>query len=222
MAGVASLLLLELPRLPVLDDVIIAHYKLVAHMEARAQQRFVVEPPDEDARPVVAGVPEFAWLALYTVSDALPVRENAWRHIRYSLAPSMTSTRRTILPSERFRQEEINMPEEHGLLPTLGFFAGEESRLPFDYDRGLASVAPRPALIVRRHWTDAFTSKRCRVRWSKHERFLTFWGETRRCALRYRSISIASWRTGRDRSSSGLQGCYKPGTGLPSVAVKRP
>jgi dienelactone hydrolase len=36
----------------------------------------------------------------------------------------------------------------HGLLPRLGFFAGEESRLPFDYDRALALVAPRPALIV--------------------------------------------------------------------------
>ena len=32
----------------------------------------------------------------------------------------------------------------HGLLPRLGFFAGEESRLPFDYDRVLALVAPRP------------------------------------------------------------------------------
>ena len=36
----------------------------------------------------------------------------------------------------------------HGLLPRLGFFAGEESRLPFDYDRVLALVAPRAALIV--------------------------------------------------------------------------
>jgi pimeloyl-ACP methyl ester carboxylesterase len=36
----------------------------------------------------------------------------------------------------------------HGLLPRLGFFAGEESRLPFDYDRVLALVAPRPALVV--------------------------------------------------------------------------
>ena len=36
----------------------------------------------------------------------------------------------------------------HGLLPRLGFFAGEEARLPFDFDRVLALVAPRPALIV--------------------------------------------------------------------------
>lgn len=36
----------------------------------------------------------------------------------------------------------------HGLLPRLGFFEGEESRLPFDFDRVLAMVAPRPALVV--------------------------------------------------------------------------
>src|SRR5207245_1967016 len=36
----------------------------------------------------------------------------------------------------------------HGLLPRLGFFVGEESRLPFEYSRVLALVAPRPALIV--------------------------------------------------------------------------
>ena len=36
----------------------------------------------------------------------------------------------------------------HGLMPRLGFFAGEEAHLPFDYDRVLALVAPRPALIV--------------------------------------------------------------------------
>lgn len=36
----------------------------------------------------------------------------------------------------------------HGLLPRLGFFVGQESRLPFDFDEVLAAVAPRRALIV--------------------------------------------------------------------------
>jgi len=36
----------------------------------------------------------------------------------------------------------------HGLIPRLGFFAGQEDRLPLDFDEVLASVAPRPALIV--------------------------------------------------------------------------
>jgi len=36
----------------------------------------------------------------------------------------------------------------HGLLPRLGFFVGNESRLPLDYDEVLAVIAPRPALVV--------------------------------------------------------------------------
>jgi dienelactone hydrolase len=36
----------------------------------------------------------------------------------------------------------------HGLLPRLGFFVGQESRLPFDFDEVLAAVAPRRTLIV--------------------------------------------------------------------------
>jgi pimeloyl-ACP methyl ester carboxylesterase len=36
----------------------------------------------------------------------------------------------------------------HGTLPKLGFFAGHEDRIPFDYDELLALAAPKPVLIV--------------------------------------------------------------------------
>lgn len=36
----------------------------------------------------------------------------------------------------------------HGLLPRLGYFAGYEDRVPFDFDEVLAAVAPRAALVV--------------------------------------------------------------------------
>ena len=36
----------------------------------------------------------------------------------------------------------------HGLIPRFGFFAGQEDRLPLDFDEILASVAPRPVLVV--------------------------------------------------------------------------
>lgn len=36
----------------------------------------------------------------------------------------------------------------HGLLPKLGFFVGQESRIPFDYDEILALAAPRKVLLV--------------------------------------------------------------------------
>jgi len=36
----------------------------------------------------------------------------------------------------------------HGLMPRLGFFVGEEARVPFDYDEVVSLIAPRPALLV--------------------------------------------------------------------------
>ncbi|MCC6508557.1 MAG: alpha/beta fold hydrolase, partial [Pirellulaceae bacterium] len=36
----------------------------------------------------------------------------------------------------------------HGLIPRLGFFVGNEERLPIDFDEVLGLVAPKPALIV--------------------------------------------------------------------------
>ncbi|HUO25798.1 MAG TPA: alpha/beta fold hydrolase [Candidatus Aquilonibacter sp.] len=36
----------------------------------------------------------------------------------------------------------------HGLLPRLGFFVDHEDRVPFDFDEVLASIAPRPTLVV--------------------------------------------------------------------------
>jgi len=40
----------------------------------------------------------------------------------------------------------------HGLMPRLGFFAGSENRIPFDFDEIIASVAPRPLLIIAPSW----------------------------------------------------------------------
>jgi hypothetical protein len=36
----------------------------------------------------------------------------------------------------------------HGLLPRLGFFVGQEARVPYDYHEILACIAPRPVLVV--------------------------------------------------------------------------
>ena len=38
--------------------------------------------------------------------------------------------------------------EERALLPRLGFFIGNESRLPYDFDDLMASIAPRSVLVV--------------------------------------------------------------------------
>ncbi|MCF3651658.1 alpha/beta fold hydrolase [Synoicihabitans lomoniglobus] len=38
---------------------------------------------------------------------------------------------------------------QRSLLPKLGFFIGEEARIPYDYDGLLATIAPRPVLVVQ-------------------------------------------------------------------------
>lgn len=40
----------------------------------------------------------------------------------------------------------------HGLLPRLGFFIGEESRIPYDFDELLACIAPRQVLLIAPSW----------------------------------------------------------------------
>jgi pimeloyl-ACP methyl ester carboxylesterase len=38
---------------------------------------------------------------------------------------------------------------ERGLIPRLGFFVGREAQIPYDFDELLATIAPRPALVVQ-------------------------------------------------------------------------
>lgn len=52
----------------------------------------------------------------------------------------------------------------HGLLPRLGFFVGNENRIPYDFHEILACIAPRPVLVVAPTWNRYATFddiKRC-------------------------------------------------------------
>lgn len=40
----------------------------------------------------------------------------------------------------------------HGLLPRLGFFVNNESRIPYDYNEVLACIAPRPVMVIAPLW----------------------------------------------------------------------
>ncbi|MEF8846052.1 MAG: alpha/beta fold hydrolase [Bacteroidales bacterium] len=62
-----------------------------------------------------------------------------------------------------FTPMRLNKPEKtaegiyvyshlHGLLPRLGFFAKNESHIPYDFHEILAAIAPRPLLIVAPTW----------------------------------------------------------------------
>ncbi len=37
---------------------------------------------------------------------------------------------------------------ERGIMPRLGFFVGQESKIPYDYNELIAAIAPRPVLVV--------------------------------------------------------------------------
>jgi hypothetical protein len=40
----------------------------------------------------------------------------------------------------------------HGLIPRLGFFVGNENKIPIDFQEIIACVAPKPALIIAPKW----------------------------------------------------------------------
>ncbi len=45
----------------------------------------------------------------------------------------------------------------HGLIPRLGFFVGEEERIPYDFHEIMAAVAPRPVYVISPSW-DRFSN----------------------------------------------------------------
>ncbi len=52
----------------------------------------------------------------------------------------------------------------HGLIPRLGFFAGREERIPYDFDEIMGCIAPRPLLVISPEWdqyTNAADVKQC-------------------------------------------------------------
>ena len=74
--------------------------------------RLVAKPPEANGRPRRRKSPGICLAAMYTASGALPDWENFWRHSQYGLAPAMTPNCKIVLPTEKFRLEEINMPEK--------------------------------------------------------------------------------------------------------------
>jgi hypothetical protein len=54
---------------------------------------------------------------------------------------------RTDLP-ERGTEGIKRYSHLHGLIPRLGFFTGNEERIPYDYHELLGAIAPRPVLVI--------------------------------------------------------------------------
>ena len=43
----------------------------------------------------------------------------------------------------------VRFVHEHPLLPRLGFFSGQEAKIPYDFDALLGAIAPRPILVFQ-------------------------------------------------------------------------
>ena len=55
----------------------------------------------------------------------------------------------TSMRNGNMHQQHIDdLTNQHLLIPGLGFFAGHTDRIPYDYDDVLASLGPRPSLII--------------------------------------------------------------------------
>ena len=94
----------------------------------------------------------------------------------------------------------------HGLMPRLGFFAGQESRLPFDYDEVVALIAPRPALLIAPTLDRYAPVERRAARSGRLAKNLPALRPPGRAGTRdARSISIASPASARSRSSTGCR-----------------
>ena len=93
----------------------------------------------DSSRIFVTGYALGGKVALYTA--ALDERI-AGVSVRCAFSPLRPSG--DVEPSEGIR----HYSHVHGLLPKLGYFTGQPSRIPVDYDEIVASLAPRPALIV--------------------------------------------------------------------------
>jgi hypothetical protein len=72
---------------------------------------------------------------------------------------------------------------ERGLLPRLGFFIGHETQLPYDYDDLLASIAPRPVLVVQPQLDRGATPADVHVAVERADRVYAARGATGRLSL---------------------------------------
>lgn len=72
---------------------------------------------------------------------------------------------------------------ERGLMPRLGFFVGQELRIPCDYDELLAAIAPRPVLVVQPQWDRDTTPADVHTAVDQARKVYALYGATDKLAL---------------------------------------
>ncbi len=66
----------------------------------------------------------------------------------------------------------------HGLIPRLGFFAGNEERIPYDVHEIVASIAPRPVLVIAPTWDQYASLKDVKMSLDKSMDVYKLYGKT--------------------------------------------
>ena len=69
------------------------------------------------------------------------------------------------------------------MIPRLGFFAGHEDRIPYDFDELLAMVAPRPALVIQPQFDRDATPADVRAAVDQARKVYTLYGVAASLAL---------------------------------------
>jgi dienelactone hydrolase len=118
------------------------HWSLMGRMvedTTRAVDALAADPAIDPARISVFGYTIGGTVGLYAA--ALDPRIKSVVSIS-GFTPMRTDT------ADRGTGGLARYSEERALLPRLGFFIGNESRLPYDFDELIAAIAPRSVLVV--------------------------------------------------------------------------
>jgi dienelactone hydrolase len=72
---------------------------------------------------------------------------------------------------------------ERGLIPRLGFFAGHEAQIPYDFDDLIATIAPRQVMVVEPRWDRDATPADVRAAVEQARKVYTLYGAPAKLAI---------------------------------------
>jgi hypothetical protein len=106
----------------------------------------------------------------------------------------------TPLRTEKETGSLDNLAFIHGLIPRLGFFKGNEKRLPWDFDEVLSLIAPRPLMVVSPQFDQEATLGDVKRAVAQARRVYEFLSPDERSAVAYDYTWSGVWRSGVARN----------------------
>ena len=72
---------------------------------------------------------------------------------------------------------------ERGLITRLGLFVGHEAQIPYDFDDLIATIAPRPLLVVQPRWDRDAAPADVRAAVEQARKVYTLYGASAKLAI---------------------------------------